>query len=40
MPERRIAVIAVHGVADQRPGETSASIAKLLSNIDEGNAPT
>ena len=36
---RRVAVIAVHGVADQQPGETTTAIANLLSNIDDGDRP-
>lgn len=34
----RVAVIAVHGVADQQPGETNRAITKLLANIDEPGA--
>ena len=30
IPPRRIAVIAVHGVADQAPGESAAAVADLL----------
>ena len=29
-PPTRVAVVAVHGVADQAPGESAASIADLL----------
>ena len=32
--EPRIAVIAVHGVADQKPGETAAAVAGLLLSLD------
>ncbi len=39
MPNRRVAVIAVHGVADQQPGETVRNIADLLSNIDAADGP-
>jgi hypothetical protein len=31
----RVAVIAVHGVADQAPGETNRAVAHLLANVDE-----
>ena len=30
MPTARVAVIAVHGVADQRPGETARAVVELL----------
>ena len=30
MPNPRVAVIAVHGVADQQPGDTARSVAELL----------
>jgi hypothetical protein len=33
--ERRVAVIAVHGVADQEPGETARAVARLLSEADQ-----
>ena len=36
---KRVAVIAVHGVADQQPGETTTAIANLLGNIDDGDRP-
>jgi hypothetical protein len=36
---RRIAVIAVHGVANQEPGETVGAIANLLINLDESGGP-
>ena len=37
---KRVAVIAVHGVADQQPGATGTAIADLLENLDtrEGRA--
>ncbi|HEX8830775.1 MAG TPA: hypothetical protein VF705_06400, partial [Longimicrobium sp.] len=38
IPERkRIAVIAVHGVADQKPNESNAAIASLL--VQHGERP-
>lgn len=36
---RRVAVIAVHGVADQQPGETTTAIVNLLSNLDDQGRP-
>src|SRR5947209_7914441 len=30
---RRVAVIAIHGVADQKPHETARSIVRLLQNL-------
>lgn len=39
MPQKRVAVIAVHGVADQQPGQTNRAIANLLSNVNDGDAP-
>jgi hypothetical protein len=37
----RVAVVAVHGVADQQPGETAASVANLLvSSSPPGSAYT
>src|SRR5438270_4075068 len=36
---KRIAVIAVHGVADQRPTETAHAIAGLLANLDNAAGP-
>lgn len=38
-PVRRVAVIAVHGVADQQPGDTTEAIADLLANLDADGAP-
>jgi hypothetical protein len=35
-PTRRVAVIAVHGVADQRPGQTVRELARLLSHGGDG----
>ncbi len=34
-PVRRVAVVAVHGVADQPPWETARAVARLLSEEDE-----
>src|SRR5947208_10358294 len=36
---KRVAVIAVHGVADQRPNETSRAIADLLANLETSGGP-
>ncbi len=33
---KRVAVIAVHGVADQKPGETARAVARLLQGTDGG----
>ena len=38
-PPRRVAVIAVHGVADQKPGESARSVARLLAGIDREGLP-
>jgi hypothetical protein len=35
----RVAVIVVHGVADQAPGESVRHVAGLLANVDDGGAP-
>jgi hypothetical protein len=35
----RVAVIVVHGVADQEPGRPSAEIADLLANLNDAGAP-
>lgn len=35
--EKRIAVIAVHGVADQKPGDSQAAIAALLLSSTDAN---
>ena len=41
MPTPRVAVIAVHGVADQRPGETARTLVELLvSSAPEGTCYT
>lgn len=38
-PPRRVAVVVVHGVADQQPGDSNRAIANLLLNIDEAAEP-
>ena len=40
MASRRIAVIAVHGVADQQPNETACTIGNLLQNLQAIGGPT
>ncbi|NML48262.1 hypothetical protein HHL11_31225 [Ramlibacter sp. G-1-2-2] len=35
---QRVAVVAIHGVADQRAGDTARAIAALLANVREGQA--
>ncbi|MDP9124181.1 MAG: hypothetical protein M3N82_06215, partial [Pseudomonadota bacterium] len=41
MPTPRVAVIAVHGVADQQPGETARAVVELLvSSSPEGTCYT
>jgi len=37
-PEKRIAIIAIHGVADQKPDETARRISDLLLGLKRGNA--
>lgn len=36
---QRVAVVVVHGVADQAPHESVRHVANLLANIDDGGAP-
>jgi hypothetical protein len=36
--ERRIAIVAVHGVADQQPGESVAAMAELLLSVEPPSA--
>lgn len=38
-PAKRIAVVAVHGVADQQPRASARRIANLLQNLDDGRDP-
>src|SRR5437660_8837101 len=33
-PAQRIAVVAVHGVADQQPGETARSVCNILQRLE------
>jgi hypothetical protein len=37
-PEDRVAVVVVHGIADQRPGQTVLELARLLCHGGEGQA--